>query len=105
VIVLYIDHIPVGCGAIKAFNANSMEVKRMYIKPGYRNQGLAKRIVQALESWMSELGYSISTLETGKNNPEAISLYLKLGYTVIPNYGQYIGIENSVCMHKILNGQ
>jgi putative acetyltransferase len=46
------------------------------------------------------MGYSIARLETGKGQPEAIGLYEKAGYSVIENYGPYIGIENCICMKK-----
>jgi GNAT superfamily N-acetyltransferase len=99
-IVLYLDEKPVGCGAIKAFNANTMEVKRMYILPEARGKKLATHILNELELWAFDLGYKICILETGKRQPEAIALYTKNGYEIIPNYGQYVGIENSVCFQK-----
>ncbi|WP_407524361.1 GNAT family N-acetyltransferase [Lacibacter sp. MH-610] len=55
-----------------------------------------------LEQWAKEEGYSAAVLETGKKQPEAIRLYEKCGYSRIPNYGQYAGVENSVCMKKEL---
>jgi len=79
-----------------------MEVKRMYVLPQHRGKGLATRILTGLESWAKELSYQKCILETGKRQPEAIALYTKNGYIVIPNYGQYKGIENSVCFEKVL---
>lgn len=102
VVVLYHDHVPVACGAIKQFSPNEMEVKRMYTTPDGRNKGLATRVLAELESWAKELGYQKCVLETGKRQPDAIALYEKNGYQKIPNYGQYIGIENSVCFEKKL---
>jgi GNAT superfamily N-acetyltransferase len=54
-----------------------------------------------LELWAAELGYTAYVLETGRKQPEAIRIYQKAGYTVIPNYGQYKNVENSVCMTKL----
>ena len=102
VVVLYKDNVPVGCGAIKKFNDTSAEVKRMFVKPDFRGQGLASVVLKELELWASELGFSACVLETGKKQPEAIALYKKNGYAIIPNYGQYIGIENSVCFKKAI---
>lgn len=102
VVVLYKNDVPVGCGAIKKFNDTSAEVKRMFVKPDYRGQGLASVVLKELELWASELGFGSCVLETGKKQPEAIALYKKNGYSIIPNYGQYIGIENSVCFKKVL---
>ncbi|MDJ0646156.1 MAG: GNAT family N-acetyltransferase [Flavobacteriaceae bacterium] len=101
-IVLYKDKVPVGCGAIKKFDAESMEVKRMYTLPIHRGKGYGTQVLTELEVWAKELGYVKCVLETGKRQPEAIELYTKRGYLQRPNYGQYIGIENSVCFEKNL---
>ncbi|WP_343522737.1 GNAT family N-acetyltransferase [Pedobacter sp.] len=103
VIVAYQNNIPVGCGAIKPFSTTEAEVKRMFVHPDYRNKGIAAKIVTALENWAMEIGFSATVLETGKKQPEALALYQKIGYRVTPNYGQYIGVDNSVCMAKSLN--
>ena len=101
-LVLYENNNPVACGALKEFNKDSMEVKRMYTLPKFRGQGFANKILFKLEKWAKELGYKKCVLETGKRQPEAIKLYSKNGYKTIPNYGQYIGVENSVCFEKLL---
>ena len=100
VVVAYLDGQPVGCGAIKQFDTESMEVKRMYVPPDFRGKGIAKEVLGELEKWAQELGYSTCVLETGKRQPEAIALYKKCGYEITENYGQYVGVENSVCMRK-----
>ncbi|MCO4293698.1 GNAT family N-acetyltransferase [Solitalea sp. MAHUQ-68] len=101
-VVVYYDAEPIGCGAIKAFSDDRMEVKRMYVKPEYRGKGIASLVLKDLENWASELKFPGLVLETGKKQQEAIQLYLKNNYNLIPNYGQYIGIDNSVCMEKII---
>lgn len=98
-VVLYIDDIAVGCGAIKYFDENTMEIKRMYVKNDFRNKGYATKILEELEKWIKELGYSYAILETGKRQKEAVNLYSK-SYHIISNYGQYIGVENSICFKK-----
>jgi GNAT superfamily N-acetyltransferase len=102
VIIKYQNEQPVGCGAIKPFSTDAMEVKRMYIVPEYRKQGIATQILKALENWAKELGYACCVLETGKRQPEAIALYQKNGYRITENYGQYIRVENSVCFEKVI---
>lgn len=102
VIVAYRDNKPAGCGAIKEYAPDAMEVKRMYVLPELRNHGIASQVLSALEIWAHELGYPTCVLETGKRQPEAIALYQKNGYVIIPNYGQYAGIDNSVCFRKKL---
>lgn len=102
VIVAYENDKPVACGAIREFAPGVMEVKRMYTAPESRGRGLASRVLHELETWAAGLSCSKCVLETGKNQPEAIQLYKKNGYNVIPNYGPYAAIENSQCFEKIL---
>jgi putative acetyltransferase len=102
VIVAYNKNIPVGCGAIKEYSPETMEVKRMYVPENLRGKGIAAQILKQLETWAKELSFSKCILETGKKQPEAIQLYTKSAYKVIPNYGQYENVENSVCFEKML---
>ncbi len=101
-IVAYDDEIPVGCGAIKEYSPGTMEVKRMYVLPNRRGEGIATIILKELERWALESGNKKCLLETGKKQPEAIELYKKSGYRIIPNFGQYQNVENSQCFEKIL---
>jgi len=91
---------PLGCGAIKEYNGDTMEIKRMYVSPDNRKKGIATKILTELENWARELSYAKCILETGKRQPEAIELYKKNGYKLIPNYGQYTEMENSLCFEK-----
>ena len=100
VVIAYRGDEPVGCGAFKEFTGELVEIKRMFVQPAHREQGIAQAILAELEQWAQELHYTGCVLETGKNQPEAIRLYQKISYQVIPNYGQYAGVENSVCMQK-----
>jgi putative acetyltransferase len=102
VVVVYVDNNPAGCGCYKDFDDNTVEIKRLYVKPEYRGSGLAKAILLELEQWAREKGYSRATLETGIKQPEAIRFYTRQGYEKIKNYRQYEGNENSVCMSKKL---
>lgn len=102
VVVVYQQGIPIACGAIKPFSATEAEVKRMFVHPHYRKQGIAAKVLNELETWATELGFTACVLETGKKQPEAIALYQKVDYHITPNYGQYIGVDNSVCMTKLL---
>lgn len=102
VIVVYEGDIPAGCGAVKKYSYDTMEVKRMFTLPQFRSRGIASLVLAELEKWAIELGYSKCILETGKRQPEAIALYKKSGYKIIPNYDQYINIANSVCFLKTI---
>ncbi len=102
VIVFYENDIAVGCGAFREKKEDTVEIKRMYVHPDHRKKGIASAVLAALEIWAKEVGYAYTILETGKNQPEAINLYQKLNYTIIPNYPPYEKMDNSVCMKKTL---
>ncbi len=102
VVVAYQNDVAVGCGAIKKYDDETTEIKRMFVRREHRGKGIAVEILKELEKWASELNFSFAILETGYKQPEAIRLYEKTGYKIIPNYEQYEGVENSVCMKKSL---
>lgn len=102
VVVAYQKDETVGCGAIKEYEPGTMEVKRMYVSENKRGSGIASAVLKELEIWAQQMGYNKCILETGIRQPEAIALYKKNNYKIIPNYGQYKGIEDSVCFEKIL---
>jgi putative acetyltransferase len=102
VVVAYEDETAVGCGAFKEFERGAVEIKRMFVRENVRGRGVAKLILAELEAWAKETDYTECVLETGWKQPEAIALYRKSGYEIIPNYGQYVGVENSVCMRKLI---
>ena len=100
-IVCFDDNEAIGCGAFKQYDETTVEIKRMFVKLSYRSKGAATKVLQELEKWAIENNFSSAILETVKNQPEAVALYKKNGYTIIPNFGQYKNVENSICMHKI----
>ena len=102
VVVIYKDDVAIGCGAIKKFDSDAVEVKRMYLSLKYRGQEFAQNILKELEIWTKELGYKKCVLETGKRQVEAVKFYHKCNYKVILNYGQYKNMENSICFEKHL---
>lgn len=105
VVVAYANDKPAGCGAFKPYDETTVEIKRMFVLPEMRGQRIAEQVLSELESWAEEIGMTSCVLETGYKQPEAIRLYERSGYERIPNYGQYIGVENSVCMQKHLTEQ
>ncbi|MEQ7801318.1 GNAT family N-acetyltransferase [Pedobacter sp. ASV1-7] len=100
VVIAFKDDIAVGCGAIKKYGVGVVEIKRMYVLPRFRNRGIALKILNELENWALEMSFTKSILETGRNFPAAITLYLKAGYTIEPNYPPYEYAENSICMSR-----
>jgi putative acetyltransferase len=101
-VVAYSDHKPVGCGAFKHFENESVEIKRMYTEIDARGHGIASKILQELEIWAKELNYGSCVLETGIRQVEAISFYKKSNYTRILNYGPYKDVAHSLCFKKML---
>src|SRR5687768_14045022 len=61
----------IGCGAIRRLDARTAEIKRMFVVPGRRGQGLGGVVLAALESAARELGVTRLVLETGVRQPEA----------------------------------
>lgn len=101
-VVIYLNDSAVGCGALRPYTNDKIEVKRMYVPLEHRSKGLATLVLKELEKWALELGFHHLILETGIRQPEAIRLYTKNGYNGIPNYGQYEGVSSSVCFEKHL---
>lgn len=101
-VIAYENQTAVGIGAYKEYDSETVEMKRMYTLPEFRGKGIASKILSELELWAKEENYKTAVLETGFMQKDAISLYQKLGYVITENYGQYKGVENSVCMKKTL---
>ncbi len=102
VVVLFVLDQPVACGAFRQLDAQTVEIKRMFVTADQRGNGFSKQVLLELETWAKEDSYTHARLETGIRQPEAISLYHKMGYQRIPCYGHYAHDELSVCMEKIL---
>jgi len=102
VVIYYVEEVAVGCGAIKKFNDTSFEVKRMFVASEKRGLGVAQKIIEELEIWSKEFGCEKCVLETGIRQVEAVKFYKKCDYKIIPNYGQYKNMENSICFEKRL---
>ncbi|GAT62774.1 GNAT family N-acetyltransferase [Paludibacter jiangxiensis] len=103
VVIARIENEAVGCGCFKPFDNKTVEIKRVFVQKNFRGNGIADAILKELETWAGELEFTTAILETGKGQPEAIRFYTRQGYTVIPNFGQYIGNDNSVCMKKLFH--
>ena len=101
-IVVYVDEKPVGCGCFKQFDDQTIEIKRMFVLPEMRGKQMAAKLLQELETWAIEDSYTKAILETGLRQVEAIRLYTRAGYSLTENYGQYIGMEESICYRKEL---
>lgn len=102
VVICYDNEEPAGCGAFKKHENGVVEIKRMFVHPEHRKKGVATLVLNELENWATQLGNSVFILETSFKLLNALAFYKKSGYLVIPNYGQYKNVDNSVCMKKVI---
>ncbi len=96
------DGAPLGIAALRPFDARTLEIKRMYVRPAARRRGVAVALLAALEDEARRLGAQRIVLETGTAQPEAMALYERCGYTPIPRYEPYIDNPRSRCYERAL---
>ncbi|MFB9241516.1 GNAT family N-acetyltransferase [Massilia antarctica] len=89
-----------GCAALRPLDDDVGEVKRMFARPGTNGVGAA--LLAHVEQAAQGLGYRQLWLETRKVNTRAVAFYARHGYSVISNYGKYVGRDDAVCLGRIL---
>lgn len=102
VIIAYDDDLPAGCVSFRKYDAESAEMKRLYVKKIYRKKGIAYTLIEMIEKSAKEKGYKYMVLETGESLEKALALYEKMGYRIIENLGTYGGMGSSLLMKKEL---
>jgi putative acetyltransferase len=80
VVIVYVDDVPAGCGCFKKFNADAVEIKRMFVRHNFRGKRLSATILKELEKWALEEG----------------------NYENIPKYEPYVDLPDSICFKKKL---
>ncbi|WP_163131039.1 GNAT family N-acetyltransferase [Agarivorans sp. Alg241-V36] len=98
IVVVYSDKKPMGTGCIRYINKGTCEIKRMYSK----KKGVGKFLISELERVAIQLGYSEAVLSTRRINENAVNFYSSQRYLEIDGYGNYVGVERSICMGKKL---
>ena len=102
-LIVHQDGVPVGCGAVRLLDAQTAELKRMFVAPSVRGTGLGRRLVKALEAEARALGAGRLVLETGVRQAAALALYRATGFQLVPLYGEYcLSPKTSVCFGKEL---
>ncbi|MCX8088230.1 MAG: GNAT family N-acetyltransferase [Meiothermus ruber] len=101
--VAYLNGQPVGCGGVQLFGDEYAELKRMYVRPAFRGQGVGKQLLTHLQAYAYERGLRVLRLETGVFQTEAIGLYQSFGFRRIPPFGPYFEDPVSLCMEKRLD--
>jgi len=102
VVLAYDNGVPIGCASFKNYDAACAEVKRVFVRKEYRGIGVSKRLMELLEESAKEKGCTYFILESGEPLVAAMKLYYNIGFKVIPNYGQYKCMPESICMKKKL---
>jgi GNAT superfamily N-acetyltransferase len=100
--VAWLGDVPIGCGAIRKLDAETAEVKRMFVDATARGRGVGRAILDALERAARDLGCRRLVLETGDRQIEAVALYRRAGFLPIPRFGEYVDSPLSVCMEKAI---
>jgi GNAT superfamily N-acetyltransferase len=101
-LVAEVDGAPAACGAWRVHQEGVVEVKRMYVEPGFRRLGLAQRVLRALETSAGRAGHRAVVLNSGDRQPEALALYERAGYGPVPGYGVYADAPGAVFLGKEL---
>lgn len=102
VIVVYKDEKPIGCGAYKLYDGETIEIKRVYVDESMRGIGVGKELIRRLEAYARIAGFRYAVLETDEIMTRAVEFYRKYGYKIIPNYGSHADKSGCVCMSKKL---
>ena len=102
-LVVEVDGVPAGCGAWRALPTGAAEIKRVYVEPAFRRLGVARLVVAALEESAAAAGHSEVVLNSGREQPEALTLYADLGYGPVPGYGVYACAPGAVFLGKQLS--
>ena len=106
-LVLRVDGVAAGCGGILFVEAAGDEpaygeIKRMFVRPGHRGEGLGRRILERLEARARSRGIGLLRLETGIDQREAIGLYESMGFRECPPFGPYREDPLSPCYERVL---
>lgn len=100
----YVDGQLIGCGALKTFEHDGRygEIKKVFVAEEHRGKGHSKTIMRELETHLKSIGIGVARLATGIRQPEAVSLYARLGYVRCSPFGGHAADPMTVFMEKQL---
>ena len=102
VLIASVDGVAVGCAGLKAYSDSDVEIKRVWVDPGFRGNHISSAMMDALEQRAAELGFGRAILQTRPQMEAAVHLYTKRGYELIDNYPPYDKLEGAICFTKRL---
>lgn len=102
VILASIGEIVIGGGCFKPLDDETAEVKRVFVSPYFRGLSVGSGLMEEVICWAQELGFKNLVLETGELQEESIRLFKRQGFSVIENFGSYVGVRGSICMARKL---
>ena len=87
---VYEDNKAVGGGAIRKYDDENIELKRVFVHTEYQGQGIGSKLVSLLIEWAIELGYRRMILETGELLAESCAVYRKMGFETVDELYEYL---------------
>lgn len=103
VLLVFSGDTAVGCAGLKRYSDSDAEIKRVWVEPHFRGKHIASEMMRRIEARAREKGYSRTVLQTREIMADAVGLYRKLGYVMIPAYPPYDKLEGAVCMAKMIS--
>lgn len=103
VVVAYHNETAVGCGALRKYSEEEIEVKRVFVREEYRGKNIGRRILENLILQAGKRGFRRMLLETGEFLQASVRLYSRYGFAKIENYGAYKNMKESLCMALEIN--
>lgn len=103
-VIATVDGQPAGCGAARVLDGYG-ELKRFFVRPGYRGLGVADALMDDLEAYLAAAGVSLVRLETGEQQHGALRFFARRGYQRCGVYGHYLDNGVNVFMERRLDGR
>lgn len=92
----------VGLGGVELQEDTFAELKRFYVDPAHRGQGVADALIETLVEHARAHGATTVRLETGDKQHAAMRFYARHGFEVVPKFGPYVDSATSVCLAREL---